>query len=196
VWRGRPAAHPRAGPRAGGGEWWRDGGWAAVPERRRWPKLTAVADVATHLVLALDVRWGPTQDAPQYLPALQQACVALHAAAPQARITAVLADAGYDSERNLAGARALGIRHPVIARNPGRWGAQWPRTPERRRLARRFPHRRYRQRAQAESVFSRLKRVFGATLTARRPAGQLHEVLLRVVAYDIALLRRATAPFN
>ena len=93
-------------------------------------------------------------------------------------------------------ARALGIRHPVIARNPGRWGAQWPRTPERRRLARRFPHRRYRQRAQAESVFSRLKRVFGATLTARRPAGQLHEVLLRVVAYDIALLRRATAPFN
>ena len=180
----------RTGQSAGGG------GWADVPARRRWPKGAVAADVATHLVLAADIRWGPTQDTTHFLPLLRQVTGLLRRRAPAVTLDQVLADAAYDSEQNLAGARALGVRHPIIARNPGRYGDRLPTTPERRRLARRFPRRRYRQRAHAESVFSACKRVFGETIAARRPSSQLAELALRVLTYNIALLRAATRRFN
>lgn len=44
----------RTGQSPGGGH------WADVPARRRWPKGAVAADVATHLVLAADILWGPT----------------------------------------------------------------------------------------------------------------------------------------
>lgn len=151
-----------------------------------------MADTATHLLIAADARWGPTQDAPTFLPLLATALAELHALPQPRRCQAVLADAGYDSERNRAGARALGVPHPVIALNRRRsapsQAGHHPRTPERRRAALHFPRRRYRQRAQAESVFSRFKRRFGATLRAHTPAAQLREVWLRVIAFNTAIL--------
>ena len=180
----------RTGQTAGGG------GWADVPARRRWPKGAVAADVATHLVLAADILWGPTQDTTHFLPVLHQVAGALRRVAPQVTLDQVLADAAYDSERNLAEARALGVRQPIIARNPGPFGDRLPATPERRRLARRFPRRRYRQRAHAESVFSACKRVFGDAIAARRPTSQLAELALRILVYNIALLRCPPPPFN
>lgn len=172
-WRAR-AARPQGG-----------GGWARCPARRRWAKLTCVADVATHLVVGLRVGWGPVHDAPELLPVLREALAHLP---PGHTCQTLLADAGYDSEANRAGARALGVAAPVIALNRGRYGHQPPRTPERARAARRFPRRRYRQRAHAESVFSALKRTLGARLRARRADAQLAAAALRVITYNLALL--------
>lgn len=180
----------RIGHTAGGG------GWAEVPARRRWPKAAFAADAATHLVLAADILWGPTQDTTHFLPLLHQVIGALRRVAPGITLEQALADAAYDSEPNLVGARALGVRQPIIARNPGRFGDRLPTTPERRRLARRFPVRRYRQRAHAESVFSACKRVFGDAIAARRPTSQLAELALRVLTYNIAILRCALRAFN
>lgn len=168
------------------------GGWASCPARRRWAKLTCVADVATHLVVGLRVAWGPVHDAPALLPVLRQTLAQLPAGHT---CQTLLADAGYDSEANRAGARAFGVAHPVIALNRGRYGHQPPRTPERRRAAAHFPRRRYRQRAHAESVFSALKRTLGATLRARRADAQLAAAGLRVITYNLALLlARCTLP--
>jgi hypothetical protein len=58
--------------------------------RRHWPKLTAVADVATHLIAGAVVTRGPTQDSPQFPAAVRQA------ARPLAPRT-LLGDAGYGS---------------------------------------------------------------------------------------------------
>ena len=162
-----------------------DGGWAQVPARRRWAKLTCVADVETHLVVGLTVAWGPTQDAPQLLPVLAQTLAQLP---PRHWCQTLLADAGFDSERNRAEARALGVAHPVIALNWGGQPTRLPTTPERRRAAQRFPRKCYRQRAHAESVFSALKRSLGATIRARRPDAQLAAAALRVITYNLALL--------
>lgn len=41
--------------------------------RRHWPKLTAVADVATHRIAGAVVTRGPTQDSPQFPAAVRQA---------------------------------------------------------------------------------------------------------------------------
>jgi hypothetical protein len=180
----------RTGQSAGGG------GWADVPARRRWPKGAVAAEVTTHLVVAADILWGPTQDTTHFRPVLHHVVGALRRVAPQVTVEQVLADAAYDSERNLAAARALGVRQPIIARNPGPFGDRLPTTPERRRLARRFPVRRYRQRAHAESVFSACKRVLGDAISARRPTSQLAELALRLLVYNIALLRCAPEPFN
>ena len=100
--------------------------------RRHWPKLTAVADVATHLIAGAVVTRGPTQDSPQFPAAVRQAARRL---AP----TTLLGDAGYDAEHNHRLCRALGITTSVIALNARNMGRRWPLAPERRALRRRFP---------------------------------------------------------
>ena len=157
--------------------------------QRRWPKLTAVADTRTHLILAASVTRGPRQDAPQLLPAVRQA-------ARRATVDTLLADAGYDSEDNHATCReALGIRSTVIALN-WRGSRKWPKARYRRQMVRRFrrkprgsrSRRVYGRRAQAESVFSRNKRRLGATVAAVVWAYQKTEILLKVFAHNVMLL--------
>ncbi len=157
--------------------------------QKRWPKLTAVVDTASHLVLAAGVTRGPTQDAPHLVPAVR-------AAVKRHRIDTVLADAGYDGEANHAVPRTgLGVRSTVIALNR-RGTRKWPKTTYRRQMVRRFRkkakgsrHRRvYGQRWQAESRFSRLKRRLGSTVAAVRWAAQKAEIILRCVVYNLRLL--------
>ena len=150
--------------------------------RRHWPKLTAVADVATHLIAGAGVSRGPSQDSPQLPAALRHA----------ARLIApgtLLGDAGYDAEHNHQLCRALGIGMSVINLNRRNAGRRWPLTPERRALRRRFPRELYRMRWHAESVFSRHKRQLGSALTARRPRAQRREMLLRVLRHNLMILR-------
>src|SRR3712207_9565155 len=67
---------------------------------------------------------GPTQDSPDFAPAMRQA-VALVA------LDAALADAGYDAEHNHRLCREeLGLRRSVIALNPRNTGRRWPRSEE------------------------------------------------------------------
>ena len=154
--------------------------------RRRchWPKLTAVADVRTHLIAAAVVSRGPSQDSPQ-LPAAPRQAARLLAPAT------LLGDAGYDAEHNHRLCRALGISTSVIALNARNMGRRWPLAPERRALRRRFPRELYRVRWHAESVFSRHKRRLGSALTARRPRAQRRETLLRVLTHNLMILRRS-----
>jgi len=152
--------------------------------RRHWPKLTAVADVATHLIAGAVVTRGPTQDSPQFPAAVRQAARLL---APRT----LLGDAGYDAEHNHRLCRALGITTSVIALNARNMGRRWPLAPERRALRPRFPRELYRLRWHAESVFSRHKRRLGSALTARRPRAQRRETLLRVLTHNLMILRPA-----
>ena len=133
---------------------------------------------------------GPSQDSPQFAPAVRQAARLLTPAR-------LLGDAGYDAEHNHALCReALGIRRTVIALNKRGTGRRWPRTRYRRQMKRRWCRRLYGQRWQAESAFSRLKRRLGAALTARRPLARRREVLLRVLTHNAAILHRHRRGFQ
>ena len=160
--------------------------------QKHWPKLTVVADAATHRVLAAAVDRAPTQDAPHLVPAVR-------AAVARAAIGTVMADAGYDSEANHATCRReLGVGRTVIALN-WRGSRKWPRARYRRQMVRRFrrkprrsKHRRvYGQRWQIESGFSRTKRLLGSALRAREWVNQKKEILMRVLTHNLMLLAAA-----
>jgi len=82
----------------------------------------------------------------------------------------------------------LGVRTTAIPLNPRNQGRRWPRTPYRRLMKRCFPKRKYRQRAQAESGFSRHKRRLGSALSAKREDRQYNELRIRVLTHNLMLL--------
>jgi hypothetical protein len=104
----------------------------------------------------------------------------------------VVADAGYDSEKNLRMARLdLGIRVfiPPLA---GRPTEKLPSERFRREMRCNFDRCKhkpyYGQRWQSETVNSMIKRNLGSALRARSAVKRRHEMLLRVLTHNIMLL--------
>ncbi|WP_152053089.1 transposase [Tautonia marina] len=161
--------------------------------QRSWPKLTAVLEARSHYFLAAHVSRGPSQDSSQFRPAVR-------AAAKHCPIDTLLGDGAFDAEHNHELARrGLGIRSTVIPLNRRTSGRKWPKTRYRRQMVKRFRrkprrlhHRRvYGQRWQVESGFSRVKRLLGSALRARRWVNQKKEILLRVLTHNLMLLAAA-----
>lgn len=149
--------------------------------QRAWPKLTAVVHTASHLIAGAVPGTGPSQNSPDFAPAMRQAAnmLAFHTA---------LADAAYDAEHNHQLCRDLGLSQSVIAINPRNAGEKPPKTPLRRAMHTCFPRSLYHQRWHVESAFSQHKRRFGSALTARSPAAQQRELMLRVITHNTALV--------
>ena len=156
--------------------------------KTRFPKLSAICDTATHLVLGAVVDRGPKVDHVEFEATVRDAL-------SRQPFATLLGDAGYDSEKAHRLCREhLGIRS-LFALNPcgrrrldGR--PQRITSPYRRRLARRFPKKTYGQRWQIETVFSMLKRRLGSALRARRPHSQKREIALRLLTHNLMILWR------
>jgi hypothetical protein len=153
-----------------------------------WPKLTVVGHVSSHLIVAAIPGQGPSNDSPCFGPAVRQAC-------GHVRFRRLLADAAYDAEHNHQICKDLGAQ-AVIQLNRRWFGRKWPVSPLRRRLHRKFPRRVYGRRSHAESIFSTFKRTLGSALRARGQDAQARELLWKVLAYDLMILRRLWRPFN
>ena len=148
---------------------------------RRWTKLTIVCHNFSHLIAGIVVSTGPGNDAPYFEPAVRQAVEHLP-------VHRVMGDAAYDSEEHHRLCRQdLGIHSTAIPIN-NRGRTCLPRTRYRREMAHRFPLRRYRQRWQVESVFSRLKRRLGSALRSRHDESRAVECLFRALAYNLMIL--------
>ena len=149
---------------------------------RRWTKLTIVCHTKTHLIAAAIVDKGPSTDCHNLPEAVQQALNNMP-------IDTLLADCGYDSELNHRLCRdQFGIGSPVIAVNPRnlKYGSM---TGHFRRLMKsRFPKKKYRQRWQVESIFSRFKRRLGYAMRARTDESRKGECFLRVLTYNLMVV--------
>jgi Transposase DDE domain len=149
---------------------------------RRFAKLEAAFDCATHLILGAIPRRGPAVDTDRFVPLLDEAL-------RQVRLTAALADAGYDSEANHRYAReARGVKSFI----PAEIGRPSPKAPAgryRRRMRQRLTkdYGRYGQRWQAETGFSVLKRRLGSALGGRSYASQCRDLMLFVLIYNLML---------
>ncbi|MBB1493173.1 transposase [Paracoccus sp. MC1854] len=153
--------------------------------QRAWPKLTAVVHVASHLIVGAVPGVGPSQDSPDFIPAMRQAAKLI-------AFDTALADAGYDAEHNHRLCRdELGLRRTVIALNPRNTGDRSPKEAYRRALWGDFPAALYHQRWHAESAFSQHKRRLGSALTTRGENAQQQELALRVITHNLVLLPRA-----
>jgi transposase len=147
--------------------------------------LTAVFHTTSQLIAGAIVGRGPSQDSPDFAPALRQTAVNL-------RPRRILADKAYDAEHNhTLCRRELGIRSTVIPINP-RNALGPPQGRYRRMMHDRFPSRQYRQRAQAESGFSRHKRRLGSSLTARNDPTRHNELLIRTLTHNLMILADVT----
>jgi hypothetical protein len=109
----------------------------------------------------------------------------------------VLGDAAFDSEANHCLAREnLGVRSTVIPLNRRNRGRQWPKTMYRRQMRKGFPKRKYGQRWQVESAYSRHKRQLGSALGSRSEPAREREARLRVLTHDLMLLADTGWGFN
>ena len=157
-------------------------------KKARYPKLSAICDTRSHLVLGLVADRGPKPDAIEDEATLDQAW-------RRQKFTTLLGDAGYESERFHRRCREdLGVRSiiPTTERGrPRKDGRPRPvRGHYRQLMRRRFPKKTYGQRWQIETVFSMIKRNLGAALTARSYHRQNREIALRLLTHNLMILLR------
>ena len=146
--------------------------------------MTAVGDTHSYLFAGCIVTRGPSNDSPQFGPAVLQAEQFIH-------FDRLLADAAYDGEHNhRLGREDLGIRSTIIDLNPRR-SRKWPKTKYRRQMKTRFPKLVFGQRWHIESMFSQHKRVLGSALRARTEASRERECHGRVLTHNLMILWRA-----
>ena len=153
---------------------------------RKLPKATFAVAAACHVVLAAAVSTGAGSDAPSFDRLLFDAW-------RRAPVKTVVADAGFDSEKNHRIARLdMGVRSiipPLIGR-PSKSGAP-PSGRFRRLMHQRFNRKAdkkmYGQRWQSETVNSMVKRNLESSLRARTPQRREREMLLRAVVHNVMI---------
>ncbi len=151
---------------------------------RQLPKLGLAVASACHLILAARAHIGNGSDHPDFDPLLYRSW-------KRAAVKVVVADAGYDSEKNHRLARLDMNVRSIIPAKIGRPSSKPPRRHYRRLMQNRFERKAdrkwYGQRAQSETVNSMMKRNFGDALRSIRPKRRQQELLLRSLAHDIML---------
>jgi len=154
--------------------------------KRRYPKLSAVCDTNTHLLLSAFVNRGPKPDHVEFVPTLL-------AAVKCQPIDTLLGDAGYESEPAHKFCREeLGIESifPTTPRGrPRRDGAAKAVNGKyRRQMLNDFPKTTYGQRWQIETTFSMLKRLLGSSLRNRRYHTINQEIILRAMTINLMII--------
>jgi len=150
---------------------------------KRFPKLAVVCDCKNHLILSVITTRGPSVDVNQF-------CKTLQPAVGHCAIKHLLADAGYDSEKNHQYARDV---HHIKTTIPARHGrptlTEKPlRGKYREQMRTNFDKEAYGQRWQVETVFSMIKRNFGSALRARTYWSQNREMMLLALTHNIAII--------
>jgi hypothetical protein len=151
---------------------------------RQMPKLALAVASACHMILAARTHIGNGSDQPDFEPLL-------HRSRKRAPVKTVVADAGYDSEKNHCVARIDMKVRSIIPPKIGRPSSKPPRRHYRRWMQKRFARKAdrhlYGQRAQSETVNSMMKRNFSDALRSIRPKRQEQEMLLRSLAHNLML---------
>ena len=162
-----------------------------TPDERRsakvkqLPKLAIAIASGCHAILAIKAITGGGSDAPDFDSLLVQSW-------GRAKIKIVVADAGFDSEKNHRISRVeLGIVS-IIPAKIGRPTKKLPSGPFRRMMKKRFAKKAdkkiYGQRSQVETVNSMIKRNLGDGMRSRKKKRQRQEMMLRILTHNLMLL--------
>ena len=154
--------------------------------KHRYPKLSAVCDTRTHLILSAFVNRGPKPDHIEFADTLV-------AAAKRQRIETLVGDAGYESEAAHHFCRhTLGIVSifPTTLRGRPRLDGKSNTVTGRyrREMLNHFPKKTYGQRWQIETTFSMLKRLLGSALRSRKRYAIDREIVLRVLTINLMIV--------
>lgn len=152
--------------------------------RRRFPKISAVVDVSSHLVLGVLVDRGPKPDDIEFHRVARQA----HARHP---FKALLGDVGYDGEHHHVflhqTLQVIGIIPPARGRPP-KGPHHVPTGFYRRTLFEHWPADIYGRRWQIETGFSLLKRLLDDRLRAHTQHAMDREIVLRIITLNLMII--------
>jgi hypothetical protein len=151
---------------------------------KHYGKLMLIICCATHAILAAVASRGPTPDIDQ----LDDVVAELPGSVS---IGHMLLDAGFDSAHNhrlLREGQGIRATIPPNSGRPMKDPNALPTDKYRRRMKTHFNRKAYRRRGQVETVFSMLKRNFGAALRAKSHHGRRRDMFLRVLAHNIAIV--------
>lgn len=150
----------------------------------RFPKVSAVVDVDSHLLLGAVIDRGPQPDDREFHRLARQA----HRRQP---FDALLGDVGYDGEHHQAflweQLGVLGIIPPTRGR-PAHDPDHVPGGFYRSFIAKHWPKELYGQRWQIETTFSMLKRLLSEDVRARRRHCIDREIFLRLLTLNLMIL--------
>ena len=151
--------------------------------RRKFVKMSAISDMKSQIICAIKIRHRQRHDSIDFVPLLQKA----NGIIP---IGTVVADKGYDSEKNHVVANNLGIASII----PPRYEyvpVYKTRGYHRKMLKRKgYDSVTYHQRNKCETIFSVIKRMFGDNVTSRKISTQNRELMYRVIAYNAYRITR------
>jgi hypothetical protein len=146
-----------------------------------WPKLALIADTESHLILTAFPTDGPSSDSKHFKQTLERLSDTFS-------IETLLADAGYDSEKNhVLANEQYGIK-TVIPPRVGNPSKTLPKKHYRRQMALNFDQDAYRHRAQVETVMSMIKRNLGDSLAGRSEESRNSEMLLMTITHNLMIL--------
>jgi len=160
-----------------------------VLDNHEWVKAHAMVGVTTGVITSVQISGWTKNDSP-YLPAL------VASTADRFGVREVSADKQYISKANLTAIEAVGAL-PFI---PFRTNNVAPLAGEDSAWARMYFHfaynredflEHYHKRSNVESTFGAIKAKFGSSVRARTDAGQVNEVLAKVLSHNLCVLIRA-----
>ena len=141
-------------------------------------KQTMAVEIRRQLIAAVKFRYGPANDSPDFIPVLRKL------ASARQTVKLVIADKGYDAERNHEYAReSLGATTVIPLRWGGRQGIWFKGRYRRKQL--KFDVKAYHRRALVETVHSVEKRKMGDIVLARGACQQHKELIFRAFAYNV-----------
>lgn len=155
--------------------------------RRRYPKLSIMADCETHLICSVRTGRGPTAD-------IDQMKDTLRTKPSTVKVKLLLGDAGYDSEFNHRHAREELKIETLFPPWHGRPSSKPAKGKYRRQMQEKFRKtpKVFGQRWQVETVFSMLKRNLGAALSGRTFWTQCRDLWIKVLTHNIAITAQIT----
>ena len=147
-----------------------------VGKRKRYTKLSILADLKNQLVMACSIRMFPANDIKDFMPLAKKL--------KGKKVDYLAADKAYDSNANhMFIMKELNAKSRIKVKDYGK------RTYNRKnfyikKALREFNDEEYHQRSKVETIFSVIKRLFGSVLRARRFYTRKLEILFKVLVYN------------
>lgn len=146
-------------------------------KKKDFVKVVGLDDLTTQLVLALKIRKKPRHDNVDFKPSINRV-------ARFVSLDTVIGDKGFDAQKN----HDVVHKHKALLITPLRnkkvpiWRTSGP---DRKKLKRYFPKKKYHKRSKKETVWSVVKQKMGDAVTSLTFHMQKIELLCRYLAYNI-----------
>lgn len=151
-------------------------------KKRKNLKLSGCAETSKHLFLSVRIRKKNRHDNVDFKPLIKKVKRGLKET--NKRIVINTGDKAYDCEDNHEFAKREGFKHIAPIRDVKKRGNKIHGR-HRKKLAERFPEKKYHRRSIIESMFFRVKRLCGNVVRAKKWVMQKKEMLGKILAYNI-----------